>query len=119
MDTVSESFTGWLNSVMDERGWSQADLSRATGHAPAVISNIVNGKRAPGAEVCISIARALHISPVQVMVKAGILSKESIDYKISDDIAYKIDHLSKENQGVILTMLDALIDKQNRERRAR
>ena len=39
----------WLNDLLEDAGWTPADLARATGLDSAVISNIRNGKLGTGA----------------------------------------------------------------------
>lgn len=68
-----ENFSDWLNQELKKRGWSQADLARASGKDSAVISNITNGRRGVGVELCRVIAEALKIPPETVLRAAGHL----------------------------------------------
>lgn len=53
----------WLNDLLEDAGWTPADLARATGLDSAVISNIRNGKRGTGADTALKIAHALKLPP--------------------------------------------------------
>lgn len=68
-----ENFSDWLQNQLDERGWKQADLARASKLDTAVISNVINQRRKAGEVVCRAIAAAFNMSPETVFRAAGIL----------------------------------------------
>lgn len=56
-------FTERLNLVMDERGWRQADLCKASGLTSSQVAYIVNGKtKDPTVTTAARIAKALNVS---------------------------------------------------------
>ncbi|MDO5726984.1 MAG: helix-turn-helix transcriptional regulator [Bowdeniella nasicola] len=66
----------WILAQMDQRGWSQADLARASGLSPSLISQIITDHRAhlvrPPAEATIQgLSGAFGVSRIQVMRVVG------------------------------------------------
>lgn len=70
-------FTEWLLDELQRRGWQPADLAKQAELSTGSISNILTGKRKPGANICVSIADALNISPERVFRIAGLLPVDS------------------------------------------
>jgi transcriptional regulator with XRE-family HTH domain len=66
-------FSEWLNKQLDQRGWSQGELARRAGISQGAISNVLSGKREPGADFCMKVAQALGEAPEKVLKLAGIL----------------------------------------------
>lgn len=57
------SFTERLNRVMDERGWRQIDLCRASGLTSGQVAFLVKGKtKDPGLSTAAKVAKALNVS---------------------------------------------------------
>lgn len=50
-----------VKRILDEKGISQSDLSRATGDSAARISHMIHGKRLPSAGFLYRIAQALGV----------------------------------------------------------
>lgn len=72
------SFGEWLTDELTRRGWSHNELARRAGVSQPNVSGIING-RSPGCDFCIRVAQALELSPVLLLVKAGILPPQSPD----------------------------------------
>ena len=70
-------FSEWLQTELDQRNWSKADLSRASGISPAHITRIMKREQSPGPDTCNSIARALKMPPEVVFRLAGLLPENS------------------------------------------
>lgn len=71
---VDTNFSDWLLEEMNKRGWSQADLARASGLNRQSVSDYVNRRRTnPEPEALVSIANAFKISPITIFRKAGLL----------------------------------------------
>ncbi len=66
-------FSQWLSAELEERGWNQSDLSRASRLSTALISKLMTGTRNPGPSACKGIARALGYSTETVYRAAGLL----------------------------------------------
>jgi len=69
----TDNFSEWLREELTKREWSQADLARRSGVSPSQLTRIFSGERGIGQNSLVSIARALKISPVTVLRKAGLL----------------------------------------------
>jgi len=57
------NFTDWLTNQLKLKNMTPAELARASGKAPAVISRVLNGDRKPEPKTLIAIARALNSHP--------------------------------------------------------
>lgn len=79
----------WLTDLLDELGWTPADLVRATGLDSAVISNIKNGKRGVGPTTAKKIGKATNRRPEEILRLAGELEPEPTQ----DSTLYRITHL--------------------------
>lgn len=69
-----DSFSTWVLNEVDQRGWTPAELARRAGLNTGTLSNILNGNRRPGPEVCRAIAKALGEPEEKVFRLAGLLS---------------------------------------------
>ena len=66
-------FGDWLRLELEVRGYSQTRFAKRIGVEPGTISNWVNGRRDPSAELCRKIADVFLMPPEHVLRKAGIL----------------------------------------------
>lgn len=73
MLTMANDLSAWLNEQTEVRGWSFGELHRRSGMSVTQISDVVNGKRRPGLDFCVNIARALGELPEVVLRHAGLL----------------------------------------------
>jgi len=62
-----------LTKLLEQKGWSQAELARRTGRSRTAISDIISGKRAIGRDLALDIADALNIPPAEMFRLAGLL----------------------------------------------
>lgn len=60
---IKEEFGSLLQRLLDERGLSQADLSKLTGIRASSISDWINGVYYPKQDKRLLVARVLHIPP--------------------------------------------------------
>lgn len=70
---MSKDFRDWLTEELNRRGWSKSELARQAGLSPSIVSKMLLGDRNITADQCIKLAQALGLSPVLLLVKAGIL----------------------------------------------
>ncbi len=75
------NFGEWLDQELATKGWTRADLSRASGITEATLSRIVSGTRGVGPDVAKVIAETMHIDPVIVFRKAGILPPSTAELR--------------------------------------
>lgn len=69
-----EKLTVWVLEELDKRGWKPADLAHRAGLSTGSLSNILNGNRKAGPDVCRAIADALGEPEEKVFRLAGLLS---------------------------------------------
>lgn len=74
MINMNNEFINWINRELEERGWSQQELSRRAGLSQSAISMVLNG-REPGWDFCEKIAGPLGKSTRAVMELAGKLER--------------------------------------------
>ncbi|MCB9107634.1 MAG: helix-turn-helix transcriptional regulator [Anaerolineales bacterium] len=100
---MNNDFNAWVEREINRRGWSHAELGRRASLAQATVSNVIAGKRAPGCEFCIKIAQAFDISPVLVLVKAGMLPpQEPNEDTATQELIELIKNLSPETRDEVL-----------------
>ncbi len=76
------TFADWLQSELQQRAWSPAELARRSGVSNAHISRTLAGLVQPGPEALRKIARGLSLPSDIVFDKAGVLPARG---EISDD----------------------------------
>ncbi len=69
----SSIFADFLIQEIEIRGWNRANLARAAKVSPTAISDVLNGHRDAGPDLCTAIADALGYPPDYVFRKAGLL----------------------------------------------
>jgi transcriptional regulator with XRE-family HTH domain len=72
---MDKKFQTWLMQQLQERDWSQADLSRKSNLTRQAIANYMAG-RIPDEKSLRQIARAFKLPPITVFRAAGILPAE-------------------------------------------
>lgn len=121
MLSVSQNanFSEWLQSEMDQRGWSQSDCARAADLNRAVIDKLLNGKCKPQPSTLAAIARAFRL-PVETAYRAAGLLPANADY---DDTAEQLLHTFKsiqnpQRRSTAIMLLKALVTEEENERRS-
>lgn len=106
---VNTTFINWLNEVLADKGWSQADLSKRAEVSTSMISSVLSGRREPGINFLSSVASALRVAPEDLYRLAGLLPSEKQD----DETLHKISSLygtlredKKHSPGVAGCVLD-------------
>lgn len=67
-------FSMWINSELDQRGWSRSEAARRGGFSSSTLDKVIGGFSRPGPVLCRGIARAFGLPDDEVFRKAGILS---------------------------------------------
>lgn len=107
-------FSGWLGTVIVQRGISQADLARDSGLSQAHISKLVSGKSGAGITTCVALAKALGLSVDYVMRQAGILDTP-VDYDaLCDEWGPLLHALDDDSRADLKKMADTLLEQQRR-----
>jgi len=63
-----------VKAVLDEKGWSQADLVKAAGISRSLASRLINGVRSPSSDTTHKVAKALGVS-TDYLISGGDLAK--------------------------------------------
>jgi transcriptional regulator with XRE-family HTH domain len=110
------SFSHWLQTEMNKRGWSQSDCARAADLNRAVINKLLNGRCSPQPATLMAIARAFKI-PVETAYRAAGLLPPNNDI---DDTAAELMFLfnriqSPQRRTTAVTLLKALMLEEENE----
>lgn len=84
---MKEKFIERLNSILQKRNLSQADLSKMTGIRSSSISDWLNGKYEPKQDKISIIAEALNVSPVWLIGYDDISPNQSEGYYVDPETA--------------------------------
>ena len=66
-------YINWLKEQLRSKGLRQSEFARMAHVDPAVVSNILTGKRGPGFDTCSAFASALQMPPEIVFEAAGLM----------------------------------------------
>ena len=91
-------FVEFVNSEMQSREWSRADLSRKSGIAAPQITRVLNREQNPGELFCKGIARAFNVPEEDVFRRAGILTSKSKLSPLAERAAHLIESLPDEKE---------------------
>jgi transcriptional regulator with XRE-family HTH domain len=109
---MTNKFAHWLSVKMQEKDWSQADLSRESKLTRQSIANYLSG-RVPNNEAIKKLAKAFKIPETQIYREAGILPADQTDNEI-EEILHRVKDLSQADRDMVLEfigMLDRLRGK--------
>lgn len=112
-------FSVWLQSELDERGWSQSDLARESGSKPASISRLLQGTRNPGPDVCQAIAKAFGYPPDVVYRAAGLLPANQEMDEETVKMMHLFEQMAPEDQEMLIGMAQVFLDRRGARGRTR
>jgi transcriptional regulator with XRE-family HTH domain len=113
---LDNRFPDWLQSELDKRQWSQADLAYSAGISRAVINKLLNKKTYPQPDTLQAIARALKIPVESIYRVAWLLPEESETEAFTAEIVHKLKLIkSPKRRETALRLLEALIDEETNE----
>lgn len=101
-----EDFSKWLLGELNKRGWTQAELARRAEITPAQISRVLSRTQQPGPDTCAGIARALAITPEEVLRRAGYLPTEPPEVAEEKRLQYLFRRLSPSARKETLEYLE-------------
>lgn len=115
---VDINFSDWLLDEMNKRGWSQAELARASGLNRQSVSDYVNRRRTnPEPEALVALAQAFKISPITIFRKAGLLPEGS-DNASFEDWQHLLTQLLPEEQEEMRQIIEIKIDRRKKAEQA-
>jgi transcriptional regulator with XRE-family HTH domain len=100
-----ETFAEWLQSELDERGWSRLEAAKRGKISASIFDKVINGYSQPGLKFCVGIARAFNVPAETVLRRAGLLPLRSDDTEIRREAMYLFDQLDEETQKTFITIL--------------
>lgn len=109
-------FPAWLQKELNDRGWTQADLSRFSNLSTAAISRMMTGARGIGPDACLAIANALRIPPEIVFRAAGLLPPKPDDEVTLEEWLYVLDQLSEEDRDELLNIARLKIERREKKK---
>jgi transcriptional regulator with XRE-family HTH domain len=101
------TFDQWLEAELKQRGWKPADLTFRANLGAGTLSNILNGLRNPGPEVCVAIAGAFDYPPEKVFRMAGLLPPAPDPAEDEEELVYLFRRLTAERRNLALQTLRA------------
>ena len=111
-------FSDWLLGEISKRGWSQADLARASGVNRQSVSDYINRRRTnPDPDVLVSLAKGLHISPVTIFRAAGLLP-EGGENASFEDWQFLLSQLVPDEQEEIRQIIELKIERRQKAEQA-
>lgn len=102
---MGTTFVEWLVKELEERGMSQAELSRKSGVSTGGISDIMTGRREPGDKTARKIAQALEIPAEEVYRAAGLLSGHPERTREIDQIMTLVEGMTQDDQKELLSYI--------------
>jgi transcriptional regulator with XRE-family HTH domain len=113
----------WILEELSRRDWTPADLAKRADIHQATLSNILNGNRKAGPEICLAIAQALGEKPEKIFRMAGLLppSHGDMDDLSQDEVeliqAYR--SLPTSHRQTAIDVVRGLADRLERRRKDR
>lgn len=75
---LEQQFRDLIESEMKSRGWSRADLARAMHASPQFVTDYLNGRRSPGADVMERFFSAFGCTPKLVLDRPSVRKTLSV-----------------------------------------
>lgn len=110
-----EKFAVWVLDQLNERGWRSVDLAQKAGISEGAVSNVLNGYRRPGPDVCRSIAHALRVAEEEVFRRAGLLSPKPELSDQAEELRAIIGLLKEENVAYVAEIARWRLNQQAQE----
>ena len=113
---MKEKFIERLNSILQKRNLSQADLSKMTGIRSSSISDWLNGKYEPKQDKISIIAEALNVSPVWLIGYDDTASNQSEGYYVDPETAEFAEYLRTRPEARLLFSASRGISKEDMQK---
>ena len=108
-------FVEFVNSEMQSREWSRADLSRKSGIAAPQITRVLNREQNPGELFCKGIARAFNVPEEDIFRRAGILTSKSKLSPLAERAAHIVEGMTNEDaKEMLVDFLQIYAEKENK-----
>jgi len=101
----------YIESELQSRGWTQADLARESGLNTSVISNLINGNRKLGLSSLLGFVKAFGVSADKILREAGLLPPVPERTEAHEQVLHLWDQLSATDRQVVLDLMEVLNTK--------
>ena len=109
-------FVEFVNSEMQSREWSRADLSRKSGIAAPQITRVLNREQDPGELFCKGIARAFNVPEEDIFRRAGILTSKSKLSPLAERAAHLVESIDDEKEKeMVIRFLESYSETSSRK----
>lgn len=106
--TYNVTFTDWVTSEYQRRGWSMRQLAQKMGYSHGTVSLVLGNKQPITWEFCAGVAKAFQLSAIEVFRRAELLPRAP---DIADTIDALLPELDEEDQRVLLRITRALASR--------
>lgn len=106
-----EKLSAFIERELEKRGWTQADLCRASGMNDSMISNLINERRKLGLNSVISLAKAFNMSTDEVLRGSGLLPPVKPRTAEHERLLHQYDLLKRDQQIHLMNYIDFLLSK--------
>ncbi|MDU2164768.1 MAG: helix-turn-helix transcriptional regulator [Veillonella sp.] len=113
---MKDQFIERLNSILQKRNLSQADLSKMTGIRSSSISDWLNGKYEPKQDKIAIIADALNVSPVWLIGYDEPSTNQTEGYYVDPETAEFAEYLRTRPEARLLFSASRGISKEDMEK---
>ena len=113
---MKNQFIKRLNSILQKRNLSQADLSKMTGIRSSSISDWLNGKYEPKQDKIAIIADALNVSPVWLIGYDEPSTNQTEGYYVDPETAEFAEYLRTRPEARLLFSASRGISKEDMEK---
>jgi len=103
------SFAQYLRAAMDERGWNQADLARASGLSPKSVSEYISKGVIPRADRIKALARGMGV-PEDEVRKAADMAPSMGDFRLTPERQADAETLSAAQRHAVEEIIRLLAD---------
>lgn len=111
-----KDFPAWLNSELEAKGWTRAELSRRAGISQSSLSMIYSGQRQPGREIMESIARAFGYKAETVYRAGGYLPDMPTPRDLYTEIVSgRLEYLTDAQLEEVLTFIEFIQMRDDRK----
>ena len=108
-------FVEWVEQEIKARYWTYNELGRQAGLSSATISSVMTGRRGPGVDFCLGVAKAFNVAPVNVFRKAGILPSTDDDQEFFDEMLHQTRQMRYRDRVKFLRMMKAWASNEGQE----
>lgn len=108
MDGDNE-FGAWTRRVREQERYSQDELARMMGYAQTTVSRIELGKEQPTAGYVLAFCKALNVSLIAALDRAGMLDAQQPNNEDILDVAQLLGGIPREDRHKAIAMMEGML----------